>query len=496
MKSKILGLDWDIVLAEDATDKIASESGKDYIRAMQAAREKYTEDISRLRQFWEQPDKANGLVFADWLNIALEDILVIDGWAIWPQKAVSGDLYGLQILDSTTIKPIIDDRGMRPMPPNPAFQQILFGFPRSEFMAGNESMEADGQFTSDELSYLVRNRRVMTVYGFSPVERSLPLADIYLRRQQWLRAEYTDGVLPELMFTTDAQFGNNPELLRAYENIFNDDLAGQTAQRKRSRILPAGFMPIQFDGYGEKFKDTLDEYLVTSICGHFGVMPSEIGFAAKTGLGGAGHQSGEANSAENIGVVPLTNWLSKMITNLSYTYLGMPRELEFKLMPSSRNENLETAQMAEIEIRSGKRTLNEARSLSGLPLLDAPEADMPMLSTGGGLYFLSNEGVIPANDVSLTEDIPQSSDGVTEDESIENPEREQPTEEPTEVPTTKASAAETEIKTFLKWSRKASRKRSFNFEHVADDYGKMLNKFIAVGDRDSARWYAEMYLGQ
>jgi len=496
MKSKILGLDWDIVLAEDATDKIASESGKDYIRAMQSAREKYTEDISRLRQFWEQPDKANGLVFADWLNIALEDILVIDGWAIWPQKAVSGDLYGLQILDSTTIKPIIDDRGMRPMPPNPAFQQILFGFPRSEFMAGNENMEADGQFTSDELSYLVRNRRVMTVYGFSPVERSLPLADIYLRRQQWLRAEYTDGVLPELMFTTDAQFGNNPELLRAYENIFNDDLAGQTAQRKRSRILPAGFMPIQFDGYGEKFKDTLDEYLVTSICGHFGVMPSEIGFAAKTGLGGAGHQSGEANSAENIGVVPLTNWLSKMITNLSYTYLGMPRELEFKLMPSSRNENLETAQMAEIEIRSGKRTLNEARSLSGLPLLDAPEADMPMLSTGGGLYFLSNEGVIPANDVSLTQDIPQSSDGVTEDESIENPEREQPTEEPTEVPTTKASAAETEIKTFLKWSRKASRKRSFNFEHVADDYGKMLNKFIAVGDRDSARWYAEMYLGQ
>lgn len=499
LKNKVLGLDWDIVLAEDASEKIASESGKDYIRAMQSARDKYTEDIYRLRQFWEQPDKANGYTFADWLNIALEDILVIDGWAVWPQKAVNGDLFGLQILDATTIKPLIDDRGMRPLPPQPAFQQILFGFPRSEFMAGNEAMEADGVFTADELSYFVKNRRIFTVYGMSPVERSLPLADIYLRRQQWLRAEYTDGVLPELLFKTDEMFGNNPELLRAYENIFNDDLAGQTTQRKRSRVLPAGMEPVQFEGYGERFKDTLDEYLVTSICGHFGVLPSEIGFAAKTGLGGAGHQQGEAASAENIGLIPLTNWIGKMITNMCYTYLGMPRELEFKLMHSSRVENLETAQMTEVELRSGKRTLNEARSLSGLPLLDAPEADMPMLSTGGGLFFLSNQGVVSATDVSLSEDISElSEEDIASDTNVENPATEKPEKEPTAnaVEPKKENEAEKEIKAFLKWSRKAGRKRSFNFEYISNDYAKMLNKFIAVGDRDSARWYAEMYLGQ
>ena len=44
-------------------------------------------------------------------------------------KSVSGDLYGLQILDGSTIKPLIDDRGMRPMTPYPAYQQILYGFP-------------------------------------------------------------------------------------------------------------------------------------------------------------------------------------------------------------------------------------------------------------------------------------------------------------------------------------------------------------------------------
>ena len=305
IKNKVTGLDWDITLGTDASEKIAATAGGDHVRAMAKAREKYTDEITRMRQFWENPDRSNGLTFSDWLMIALEEILVVDAWAIWPQRAVNGDLYGLQILDGTTIKPLLDDRGMRPMPPTAAFQQILYGFPRAEFTANDDDPKADGEFTSDDLQYLVRNRRTTSVYGFSPTERALPLADIYLRRQQWIRAEYTDGVLPELMFTTDENWGTNPDLLRAYENIFNDDLAGQTQQRKRLRLLPAGMTPVQFEAYGEKFKDTLDDYLITSICGHYGVQPAEIGFSPKGGLGGAGFEEGRAESAEAIGTQPL-----------------------------------------------------------------------------------------------------------------------------------------------------------------------------------------------
>jgi hypothetical protein len=396
LKQKMVALDWDIVLGEDAVEKVMAETGeKSNIKAMAIAKEKYTAEINRMRQFWEQPDVANGLLFADWLNMALEEILVIDAWAVWPQKTVGGDLLGLQILDGTTIKPLIDDRGMRPAPPNPAFQQILYGFPRSEFSAPVEGEDADGEFLADELAYMVKNRRTNTVYGFSPTERALTLADIYLRRQQWLRAEYTDGVLPELMFETDANFGNNPDLLRAYENVLNDDLAGQTEQRKRARILPAGIKPVQFDGYGEKFKDVLDEYLVNSICGHFGVLPTEIGFAPKGGLGGSGFQDGQAESSEVIGVLPLANWVGRMISNLSYVFAGMPRELEFKFQPSKRNEGVGLAQEQDIKRKNGGLTLNEQRSRDGLPLIDAPEADQPMIVTSAGAFFLTDEGLKP-----------------------------------------------------------------------------------------------------
>ena len=148
--------------------------------------------------------------------------------------------------------------------------------------------------------------------------------------------------------------------------------------------------------FRSKFKDTLDDYLVTSICGHFGVQPSEIGFAPKGGLGGAGFQEGEAASAEAIGIGPLANWISKMITNLSYTFLGMPRELEFKLLLSRRMDDEANARKNQIEVTSAGKTINERRSELGLPLLDTPQADMPIMVAGASVLLFGPDGIINA----------------------------------------------------------------------------------------------------
>jgi hypothetical protein len=496
-KSKLSGLDWDIVLATDASEKIAAESGGDHVRAMAKAREKYTDEINRLREFWENPDRANGLTFTDWLMIAAEETLVVDALAIFPQPSVGGDLYGLQILDGATIKPLIDDRGMRPMAPAPAYQQILYGFPRSEFQANSDDPAADGEFTADDLVYAVRNRRTTSVYGFGPVERALPLADIYLRRQQWIRAEYTDGVIPDLMFTTDAEWGTNPDLLRAYENILNDDLAGQTEQRKRARLLPSGLSPITNEGYGEKFKDTLDDYLITSICGHFGVQPSEIGFAPKGGLGGAGFEQGRADNAEALGIQPLANWYSKMLTNLSYAYLGMPRELEFKFITSKRLDDEGNARKSQIEVTSAGKTINERRSELGLPLLDTPQADMPILVTGSEMFLFSPDGIINAKELTSAPTL-EGPDATpiaptTPDTANAQPQEEAPT---TEIKTEEEVDKETadEVKAFMKWANRGKRARLFEFKSLDPIVGEALNRCAFDGDLDTARALAKAYL--
>jgi hypothetical protein len=486
-KAKVAGLEWDIVLAQDASEKIAAESGGDHVRAMAKARVEYTDEINRVRSFWENPDRSNGLTFSDWLMTALEEILVIDAWAIWPQKSVGGDLYGFQILDGSTIKPLLDDRGMRPMPPSAAYQQILYGFPRAEFSANDDDPKADGDFTADDLAYMIRNRRTTSVYGYSPVERALPLADIYLRRQQWIRAEYTDGVMPELMFTTDAEWGTNPDLLRAYENILNDDLAGQTEQRKRARLLPSGLTPIGMDTYGEKFKDTLDDYLITSICGHFGVQPNEIGFSPKGGLGGAGFEEGRADTAEALGSQPLVNWISKMLTNLSYTYLKMPRELEFKLMTSRRLDNEANARKSQIEVTSGGKTINERRSELGLPLLDTPQADMPILVGGSGMYLFSPDGIINAAQLTTAPTL-EGSQATPTEQTQPQEEIKPEVEEETSVETV------SEVKAFMKWASKGKRARLFEFKTLDPIVGEALNRCAFDGDLETAKALAKAYL--
>ena len=492
VKAKALSLEFDIVLGQDASEKITAENGKDHIRAMAEARKTFTKDIDRIRTFWENPDRSNGYTFTDWLNIALEEILVIDAWAVWPQKTVGGDLYGLQILDGGTIKPLLDARGMRPSNGDVAYQQILYGFPRSEFTANDDDPTADGEFTSDDLQYMVRNRRTISVYGFSPVERALPLADIYLRRQQWIRAEYTDGVVPELFFESDINFGSNAQLIRDYENIINDDLSGQTQQRMRARILPAGLKPFQPDGYGEKFKDTLDEFLIASICGHFGVQPTEIGYNPKGGLGGKGFEEGKADSAQALGIEPLIQWLNKMLTNISYTYLNMPRELEFKLLTSRRLDNESNARKAQIEVTSAGKTINERRSELGLPLLDTPQADMPILVAGAEVLLFSPDGIINAKDVesasTLDQDGDSQGDGAVPNE-VEQDNRD--TEDDEEVID---AGVQDEVRAFLKWANKGKRNRTFEFHKVDLVVAEALNRCAFEGDLETARSLAKAYI--
>jgi hypothetical protein len=308
------------------------------------------------------------------------------------------------------------------------------------------------------------------------------------------------------MFETDSNFGNNPDLLRAYENILNDDLSGQTEQRKKARILPAGIKPVQFDGYGEKFKDVLDEFLVTSICGHFGVMPTEIGFTPKTGLGGSGHQNGEGQSSEVIGLVPLSEWVGRMLSNLSYVYLGMPRELEFRFQPSKRNDAEADARADDIRLKNGSLAINEVRAKLGYSLLAAEEADTPIFLTTGGGYFVSEDGMMDLATGGTTDATGETETAVpgeettspveatpeTESAPVET-ESEASTEEESESVKTVSRETIAEAKAFIRWLRK-SPSRAFEFKLLPAVYAETLNRFVELGDYDGARWYAERYL--
>lgn len=486
-RNKLTSLNWDIVISEAATEDIISNASGNPLKAMADARKKLYPEISRLRSFWNNPDPSNGLTFSDWFGIAIEEIDVIDALAIWPETTVGGEIRGLQILDGTTIKPLVDERGMRPSAPNPAFQQILYGFPRTEFSATLDDEIADGEYTSDQLTYLVRNRRSHSVYGLSAVEQALPIATLYLMRQQWLRAEFTAGTMPKGWVEFAESIQMTPDQFRQYESIFNDEYSGQLEKRNNLPFMIPGGTLHTDPGYQEKYSDALDHFFITSVTGFFGVLPTEIGFSAKGGMGASGHQEGEANAAESIGLIPTAKWFSTQLSNLSYNFLNMPRELEFRLMPSTRSDNKELAERNDIKRRNGSLTLNEARAEEGKPLIDTPEADIPLIVVGTNLFKFTNDGLVlaGADTNAVGEDI-TSTPGITNESKPSSD---------TEEPVKPVAPAQEEVKKFLKWIRKGNTKRPFEFTELEPSYAEILNKFVAIDDSDAARIYAEQYLG-
>lgn len=472
VKAGVAGMEWDISLSPDATERIMSQSGGiGHAAAAKQAREELLPEITRCKDFWRMPDRINGMSFPEWIALAIEEMLVIDALTIYPNSTLDEkNLHSLEILDGTTIKPLLDDRGARPTPPYPAFQQILWGFPRGEF---TYSADADGEFTADDLVYLPRTRRTFTPYGFSAVERALPVIDLYMKRLQWLRTEFTDGVTPDMLIKTDATYGSNPEILRAYERVFNDDLSGKTESRRRARILPEGMDPILTPGLDVKYKPDFDEYLVKQICTHFGVLPTQIGFAPRNGLGGTGVQNGEASSAETLGMRPIIMWIEDILNQMSYRFLNMPRDLAFKLQYATSDDGQIEAASRQVKLASGQITVNEARAELGMPLFDFPEADMPIIPNN----------LVPMADVqeiaqgSVIGEIAPAISGEDDTEGLDG------TGDMTEP-----DKAASELDAFRKWA-KGSRKRQFVFEHVAADSAVILNK-MATDDPESARTFA------
>ena len=168
-KNEIATLDWAIRPSPKYIDREAKNSGTSKHDVEKQIREKYKDEIRQGNEFWETPDRKNGRDFSQWIALLLEEQLTWDAMAIYPHKTYGGSLEGLWIIDGSTIKPLMDETGGRPQPPAPAYQQILYGYPRGEFTA--DTVEIDGDLvvpnglTASQLIYERRVHRSWTPFG-------------------------------------------------------------------------------------------------------------------------------------------------------------------------------------------------------------------------------------------------------------------------------------------------------------------------------------------
>ena len=384
-------------VSQDAINDIMAANNCSSSEASRIARAQNIEDINRLNEMWENPYPQSDRTWEEWITEALWQVLVYDGLAIHPRYNLGGQVIGFEIIDASTIKCYLDNEGGIPYPPNPAYAQILYGFPRGEFLATGEKGDKTflgGEFrisARDQLSYFVMNRRTNSPYGLSPVEMALQIGNVYVERLKWLQAEYTYGSTARGYFETDTQEISQQNFTQ-WQSILNNWLSGQTSVRQLMTTLPAGWKaPVFTPQIDEKFKADFDEMLIKRVAGHFGVLPSQFGIIPRAGLGGGkGASEGAQDESESVSAKPQNKRLEGIITALARRYQGCPRSVVYVLTDDEGSEDkLEAAKAHQTYLQMGALTMNEVRKDLGQPDYEFDEADIPIIVTAQGPVLMN-----------------------------------------------------------------------------------------------------------
>lgn len=258
---EILSLEWDIVPTGHAEKQMRADS---------AAHKDFQTRRATAMQFFRRPD-SDYLSFSSWLAACLEEVLTIDALALyqWPTRKPGGgpfksDLGELALVAGDTIRPLVDLHGGRPKPPNPAYQQYLWGVPRTDLMTlmTGDDVEELGEpartYRSDQLLYAPYVRRSWTPYGFPPLERALIPVMAGLRKQQY-----------QLDFFSEGCYDDETEILtRTGWKLFAklsdaDEVATRSPEGVFEWQVPSARQCYRVDGDLVEFKNKAVDLLVT-----------------------------------------------------------------------------------------------------------------------------------------------------------------------------------------------------------------------------------------
>ena len=486
---EITKMDRSFGLTDSCIAEIMEAQNCSHAKAAQIGRDKYGEELTMLTEFWDNPYPEMYRGFTEWLTEGLWSFFPFDAMVIYPRYNLGGKLMGLEWIDPRTIKPLLDSRGFTPLPPAPAYQQILYGFPRGEFSASPESdgefygVTPDQSYKTDSLIYSVKNRRTTSPYGYSMVEAMVPAATVYLERQRWMREQFQSGSMATSYMLTDTAF--TPVQAAEWNRYLNDHLQGQTQARQQTQALPAGFKPEFSPQQEEKYKADLDEFFIKRVAAIGGISPSALGVVPRSGLGGKGEASEASDQAELVSQKPTEKHVTELINRISRQLVGSSRNTSFVLHDNKTGmDDLNTAKGFQVSLYSGQKTLNMIQDELGQPLYEMPEADEPFIVAGNTIQFL--KGMLDVDPTGETigqkpkggpVDNPQGQEGqVPQGNGQTPPSNGQEGPEPRNGEAGPAALERKKFASFMAKRAGTGQWRDFEFSHIDGAEADQLNK--------------------
>lgn len=337
IKREIRALEWEIV-PKDERDK-----------------NDYTADIKVVTEFFDKPDGYHD--FDQWLNILLEEMLVIDAATLWPEQARAGKLLAVENVAGDTIRPLLDFRGRVAPPPTPAYIQTLHGLPTS-------------YFARDRLIYRPFNASASSPYGTSPIEFIILAVNLALRRDTYHVASFTEGNVPEALVGAPSTW--TQEQVDAWQIYWDTLVAGNLEAQRKMHWVPleggrGGQIPVYEFRKDDINQTPRDEWLMRVACWAFGNSPAEFGITPGSGLGGAGFTSSMENVQYRSMMGPITQYVNKLLNTIIIQWLKKPHLTHRWVGLDPQEDQLQQAQVDEIYTRIGVYDVAYIQDRLGIP---------------------------------------------------------------------------------------------------------------------------------
>ncbi len=334
---------------------------------------KYDDACRRARQFFEKPD---GVTPWDrWVAMVAEDWLAIDAVSIYRHYNRAGNkLVALEVVDGTTVKPLLDARGRVPLPPAPALQQWMWGLPI-------------GEFTIQQLIYRPHWVRSDSPYGFPPMEWLLLNVNTDVKFQWYFLNFFTEGNVPEGFIQAPEAW--SPQQIREFQEYWDALMSGNEQLKRTVRMIPggsqgAGYVPTKDPKWDTQF----GQWLLQKTCAAYGVSPQELGFVQQINRSQGEMQQ---NVQQRRSLKPATSFIASIVNQVLAEDFGLP-QLEMKFLGLDEEEDaLAKAQRMKIYVEIGAISPDEVRSQElGLQV----DAHQP-----AGRVFLTAQGPIPIEEI-------------------------------------------------------------------------------------------------
>ncbi len=394
-KSEIRGLEWDIMPTHEAAKTMRNDHD---------AMRDFGERRAKAIKFFRRPDP-DYFSWNSWIDAVLEEIFVYDALSIlirpkWLKGRGKGllgsDLDSLNLISGPTIRPLYDINGAFPRPPAPAYQQYLYGVPRSDLMtmitqrdieqAGLSGAELK-QFRGDQLLYLPMVPRRWTPYGFPPIERALIPVMSGLQKQAYQLDYFREGTVPAVFVSPGGTNQNlTPNQIRELQDALNA-IAGDPAWKHKIIVLPADSQV--HPQKNVQIADQFDEIVMNQVCMAFDIQPMELGIMPKvstTVSPGAASQMSKATQdiQERKATKPILTYLADIMTSVLREVAGQDdMRFVFEGLEAEDDEALKTELLVK-QIGAGLRSIDEGREELNLQPWGLPETSDPGWSTPNG----------------------------------------------------------------------------------------------------------------